>query len=342
LRTFYSTVKGSSPYIRFFFLTGIARFSKVSIFSDLNNLTDLTFHEDYHNLLGYTQEEIHKYFTPHLEVIAEKFKITMSELMAQVKNWYNGYSWNGNDRVYNPYSILRFLDAKSFRNFWFDSGTPNFLIKLLKNKMIYDISEMTVSVSETDNFDIDNLGLETLLFQTGYLTIKEADDFGRYVLVYPNKEVEDSMLKYILAAFAERANISATALNIAAGIQKNDFDFVFNSINTIFASIPYQIFDQHQEKYFHSILFLAFKLCGFYIQSEISVSTGRIDAVMIYSNRVYIFEFKLNESADSAIEQIKAKKYYAAYENQGKEIYLIGINFSGKKKEVEEWKSEKV
>ena len=233
LRTFYSTIKGSSLYIRFFFLTGIARFSKVSIFSELNNLTDLTFHDDYHNLLGYTQEEIQKYFTPHLEVIAEKLKITMPELLAQVKMWYNGYSWNGNDRVYNPYSILRFLDAKSFRNFWFDSGTPKFLIKLLKDKMIYDISEMTVSVSETDNFDIDNLGLETLLFQTGYLTIKEADDFGSYILTYPNKEVEHSMMQYILTAFAQKNNSLPLATSIAKGVKNNDFEQIIKGINSI-------------------------------------------------------------------------------------------------------------
>jgi hypothetical protein len=227
LRTFYGTVKGSSPYIRFFFLTGIARFSKVSIFSELNHLTDLTFDDNYHNLLGYTQEELGKYFTPHFEEIAEKFKISMPELMEQVKIWYNGYSWNGIDRVYNPFSILRFLDAKSFRNFWFDSGTPKFLIALMKGKLIYDISGITVSSEETENFDIDNLGLETLLFQTGYLTIKEIDMVGRWLLVYPNKEVEDSMLRYILAAFAGKSNSSAIALDIVIGVQKHNFDMVF-------------------------------------------------------------------------------------------------------------------
>jgi hypothetical protein len=261
----------------------------------------------------------------------------MPEILAQVKLWYNGYSWNGIDRVYNPYSILRFLDAKAFRNFWFDSGTPKFLIEMMKGKMIYDISGITVSSEATENFDIDNLGLETLLFQTGYLTIQEVDIVGRLLLSYPNKEVEDSMLRYILAAFAGYMNSSAIALEIVIGVQKHNFEQVFKAVNTLFASIPYQIFDQQQEKYFHSILFLSFKLCGFYVQSEISVSTGRIDAMMTYENRVYIFEFKLNGSAESALQQIEDKKYYAAYENQGKKIYLLGINFSGAKKEIEEW-----
>jgi len=342
LRSFYSVVKGSSAHIRFFFMTGISRFSKLSLFSDLNNLTDLTYFADFHNMCGYTQEELEANFAPHLQNVADYQSVSLQELLQQVKRWYNGYSWNGRDRVYNPYSILRFLDAKEFRNFWFDSGTPKFLIEILKGRMLYDVSNIQISMAEADNFDIDNLSLETLLFQTGYLTVKEIDEFSIYTLSYPNLEVEQSMLQYILAAYAHRHGSTATAINIARAIKKNDMAFLMEAVNALFSAIPYQLFDQHRERYFHAILFLAFKLCGFYIQSEISVATGRIDAVMHYENRLYIFEFKLNDTAESALQQIHEKGYYNAYRNQGKEIYLLGISFSAQSRTIAEWKMEQV
>jgi len=342
LRNFYGVVKGSSAHIRFFFLTGIARFAKVSLFSDLNNLTDLTFHKDFHNLLGYTQQELESYFALHLQAIAQEKQGSLDGVLEGIKEWYNGYSWNGKERVYNPYSILRFLDAREFRNFWFDSGTPRFLIELLKSKFIYDLADTIAEHAETDNFDIEQLGLISLLFQTGYLTIKNIDEFGSYVLSYPNREVEQSMLQYILTAYAQETQSISTAKNIIRAIQKNDFEFLQKSIDALFASIPYQLFDQNQEKYFHAILFLAFKLCGFHVQAEVSVATGRLDAVIIYRNGVYIFEFKLNDSAENAIKQIHQKMYYQSYQQTYKDIYLLGIGFSSRDKKIADFKVEKL
>ncbi len=341
LRTFYSVVKGNSEHIRFFFLTGIARFSKVSLFSDLNNLTDLANEKDYHNLLGYTQTELETYFQPHIHFIAEEQKITTEELLQKIKFWYNGFSWNGEDKLYNPYSILRFLSARVFDNFWFDSGTPKFLIVHLKAQMKYKIGKMTLLKTEAENFDIDNLSVETLLFQTGYLAVRGEDRTGRLILDYPNNEVELSMTQHILQSFAH-ATKSSMALDITIAVQNHDMELLIETINVLFAAIPYQLFDQHKEKYFHAILFLSFKLCGFFIESEVSVSTGRIDAVMKYENRVYIFEFKLNDTAENAIKQIHEKGYYKAYLQESKEIYLVGISFSSKTKEVEGWLLEKM
>jgi len=342
LRTFYGVVKGSSAHIRFFFLTGIARFSKVSLFSDLNNLTDLTFYDDFHNLLGYTQQELETYFSGHLEYITQKQDISKQELLEQIRSWYNGYSWNGKNRVYNPYSILRFLENKRFMNFWFDSGTPKFLIQLLKKEFVYDVSQTIAEHADTDNFDIDQLGIVSLLFQTGYLTIEKTDDLGSYVLDYPNREVKESMLQYILMGYAEHTQSVSLPKHFIRAVRDNNFELLEKTINQLFASVPYQLFDQHQEKYFHAILFLAFRLCGFYVQSEVSVSTGRIDAIMIYQNRVYIFEFKLNESADNALKQIHEKQYYKSYIGNYHEIYLLGISFSSKTKSVSEIKTEKL
>jgi hypothetical protein len=335
MRDFYAVVKGCSGFIRLFFVTGIARFAQVSIFSDLNNLTDLTNNKDYHNLLGYTQEELTQYFTPHLNFIAEEKNISLEELLAQIKDWYNGFSWNGKDRVYNPYSILRFLTEREFKNFWFASGTPKFLIELLKKEKVYDISGIEVDISETENIDIDNLGLVTLFFQTGYLTIQKQVKYNVLKLDYPNKEVEESMLKHILAEYSGSFREVALSYKIADAIENNSFKDLEAAFNTLFASIPYQIFNQQQESYFHTIIFLAFKLCGFFVQSEVNMSNGRADAVMFYDNRIYIFEFKLNDSAETAIQQIHDRGYYKQFLGQEKEIYLIGINFSGKTKSVE-------
>jgi hypothetical protein len=342
MRDFYSVVKGSSEFIRLFFVTGIARFSQVSIFSDLNNLTDLSGNKDYHNLLGYTQEELTQYFSPHLNFIAEEKNISLDELLAQVKEWYNGFSWNGKDRVYNPYSILLFLTEREFKNFWFASGTPKFLIELLKKEEVYDISGIEVDIAETENIDIDNLGLVTLFFQTGYLTVKEKSDDDMYTLVYPNKEVAESMQKQILANYSGKLSNVSVAKNMAKAVKNNDFLMLESSINTLFASIPHQIFDASQEKYFHAILFLAFKLCGYHIHCEVSTSQGRADAVMFFDKCIYIFEFKLNESAKVAVQQIHDRGYYKQFLGQNKEIYLIGINFSGATKSVEELLAQKL
>ncbi len=342
LRTFYSVLKGNSEHIRFFFMTGIARFSKVSLFSDLNNLNDITYNEEFHDLIGYTQDELESYFEENLNYIAQKNEISVNDLLIQIKEWYNGFSWDGIHTVYNPFSILRYLEEKNFRNFWFESGTPRFLIEKMKEIQVYDVSKTTIDSLAAENLNIDQVQLIPLLFQTGYLTIKKKDSIGRFVLDYPNKEVHQSMLKHILMAYSDSHQSVTHATNIIDAIHSNDLELLIREINILFASIPYQIFDSNQEKYFHAILFLSIKLCGFHIESEVSVSTGRIDAVMIYENKVYIFEFKLNDTADSALEQIREKKYVKKYENQGKEVILVGIGFSGKRKEVSDWKVELV
>jgi hypothetical protein len=338
----YAPVKGSSAHIRFFFMTGISRFSKVSLFSDLNNLTDLSLEDDYHNMLGYTQEELENYFEPHIRSVAEKQGKSTEALLSDIREWYNGYSWNGEDRVYNPYSILRFFQNGKFLNFWFESGTPKFLIELLKKSMVYDVSETAVFPAEADNFDIDQMNLETLLFQTGYLTIREMDRFGRYVLTYPNKEVEESMTKYILSAYTHKSGSSSVAVNIAAAVQDHDMPLLRETVNRLFASIPHQIFDSKKEKYFHAVMFTALKLCGFFVRAEVSVAGGRVDAVMEYENRVYIFEFKLDGSAEAALKQIREKGYYKSFLEKGKSVFLIGISFSGESREIEEWETEEL
>jgi hypothetical protein len=342
LRSFYGIIKGSSAHIRFFFLTGISRFIKVSIFSELNNLTDLSFHKAYHNICGYTKDELESYFHAHLQKAAVENNLSFEELLEQVKLWYNGYSWDGIQKVYNPFSILQFLDSQQFGNYWFESGTPKFLIQLLKPEFRYELKNTSVSMGTFNAYDITNLNIETLLFQTGYLTIKSKDDLGRFILDYPNKEVDESMQQYLLINYSESAVSPAIALNMVDAIRENNIDKLIDTVNTLFASIPAEIFIKNKESYFHSILHISFRLCGFHINSEVRQSKGRVDALLKYKSRVYLFEFKLDGSAESAIAQIKEKAYANAYLNQGLEIYLLGINFSSIDKEVAEWKVEKL
>jgi|GEM_PF-1047570 len=194
---------------------------------------------------------------------------------------------------------------------------------------------LKASMSLISNFDIDNLNPETLLFQTGYLTISEVDKYDRFVLNYPNKEVEQSMLQYLLADYAHNQRNVALSYEIITAIENNDMDYLCQTLNQLFAAIPYQIFQNHSEAYFHSIIFIALKLCGYYIESEVSVATGRIDAVLAYENRIYLFEFKLDQNASIALEQIQNKDYFKKYLHTGKGLYLVGINFSSVKKEIE-------
>jgi len=342
LKTFYSIIKGSSEHIRFFFLTGISRFSKVSIFSDLNNLTDLTFEPIYNNICGYTSEELYTYFDAHLELAAQQNKISMSEMKEKIKKWYNGYSWNGQERVYNPFSILRFFTSNAFRNYWFETGTPTFLIKLLRPDFRFNLENLQVSSAAFDNYNLENLEPITLLFQTGYLTIQNISRTELYTLVYPNQEVENSMLQYLLADYAK--NIEKVSLYdaIIQSVEKHKLDLLIQSVNSLFSAIPSQIFIANKEAYYHSILYTCLKLASFYIDAEVNQAAGRLDAVLFYENRVYIFEFKLDESAEKALAQIHEKSYYLPYEHQGKEIYLVGINFSSEAKKVENWLVEKL
>ncbi len=194
LKNFYSVIKDSDPHLRLVFITGVSKFSKVSIFSDLNNLEDLTL-SDYltAGMMGYTQEELEYYFKDYIPPTAEALNFSEEELLLKVKEWYNGYSWDGKNFVYNPFSILNFFKKRAFHNFWFHTATPSFLIKLLKEKPYYQFDNLEVGEAAFESFELDNIDVVALLFQTGYLTIKSVDEFHIYTLGYPNREVRQSM-----------------------------------------------------------------------------------------------------------------------------------------------------
>ncbi len=328
LKNFYGTLKDSDKYIRFVFITGVSKFSKVSIFSDLNHLEDLTINPLSATLVGYTQSELEKYFGQEIKQMAEKEGLSYAEMLEKIRLWYNGYSWQG-EKVYNPFSILRFVKSADFMNFWFETGSPNFLIQILNRDFDYNFEDIEADDRILGSFQLENLNPITLLFQTGYLTIKEK--IGRdYVLTYPNKEVKYSLLENLLGDYTQLPNLSATAKRVHKAFETQNWEMLKEQINILFSKIPNQIFDAHQEKYYHAIIFMIFQLLDYQIQAEVSTSKGRIDVVVSTTKNIFIVEFKLNESAEKAILQIREKEYYKPYLEKERNIILVGISLENK------------
>ena len=341
LKSFFSVLKDADPHLRFVLLTGVSKFSRVSIFSELNNLTDLTIYSDYATLLGYTQEELEHYFADRIDQLAPDFGGRQT-LLAQIKQWYNGYSWDAKHYVYNPYSILSFFAKKEFANFWFETGTPTFLVKLLNRQQKYDLENQQASPLVFSSFEIERIQPLALLFQTGYVTIKAVDRNRIYTLSYPNYEVRDSLLQYLLAEYSHQfpSDTSLLALQMKQALDQEDVAAFVQALNALFASIPYQIFIADKEAYYHSVTFLALSLVGSFIQVEVSQAKGRPDAVVHLEQVIYVLEFKLDESAEAALAQIQEKGYAQPYLTQGKTVRAVGFNFSAELKAVDQWLEE--
>ncbi len=336
LKQFYSVIKSLDAHLHFFFLTGVSKFSKVSIFSDLNHLNDITMHIQFSKLVGYTQEELENYFPKEIEQLANIEQVSIQEMYQKIKVWYNGYRWNNrSETVYNPFSILNLMSHQNFSNFWFETGTPTFLVKLLKEKQLYKLENLTVKVEALRTYEIENLAVYALMFQTGYLTIARQPHHFIYELKYPNLEVKQSFEHHLLTSYANQHHAGGLCYQIAEAFQKNELETVEYYFKNLLAEIPYPIFDAKQEKYYQAIFYLALKLIGVYIEAEVHTNIGRMDAVIQNENTIYIIEFKVNQSAEVAIQQIHDRKYYEKYQNSGKKIALIGMNCYDKT--VKEW-----
>ncbi|MFN8577999.1 MAG: AAA family ATPase [Candidatus Sericytochromatia bacterium] len=346
LKSFYETIKSCDEYIKFCFLTGVSKFSKVSVFSSLNNLKDITLDKKYSTMLGYTQEELKLYFKDRINELSQELEVSYQEAKDILKLWYNGYSWDAKNFVYNPFSILNVLDDKKINNYWFKSGTPTLLIKLIQEKEINveSLHNFVASDALLDSFEIDNIRFESLLFQTGYLTIKEIKNpkspHRKYILDYPNMEVEDSLLTSILVGITSYRNDQIVIDDLTEKIQENDLSGFFDIFKyRVFAEIPNEIFISDKEKYYHTIIYLVLTLIGVRINVEVSTNIGRIDAVIETNNNFYIFEFKMN-SATKAIKQIEEKKYYEKYLLKNKPVYIVGVSFDSEIRNIKDWKAD--
>jgi hypothetical protein len=342
LKNFYSAVKAADEYLKFVFLTGVSKFSKVSVFSGLNNLTDITLDDRYAVIAGYTQAELEFYFQDHLKMLPQSISLSM------IKDWYNGYSWDGQQFVYNPYSILNLFDQLKVENYWFTSGTPTFLMDIIRENRsnIMDFEEITVSREIFDNFDVEHIETESILFQTGYLTIKkifQKDGMKRYILSYPNQEVKHSFVNYLMNYFSGQSFFAMTTFrdNISDLLNKGNIEETIEKFKNLYASIPYDLSKSMGEGYYQTIFYLTLKLFGTSIQCEIETNQGRIDAVIETKNHIYITEFKLGKAAD-AMNQIRQKKYYENYRLLNKPIFLVGIGFSKQSRNIADYQIEKL
>jgi len=344
LKNFYSVIKDSDNYIRFFFITGVSKFSHVSIFSDLNNLSDITLNRQYSTMLGYTQEELQHYFKEYISKLSEIYKGVFDDVLTQIKKNYNGYSWDGENFVYNPFSVLNLFFNYAFRDYWFATGTPTFLMKMIKENRftIFDIENKTVFENELEKYEITNISLIPLLFQTGYLTIKEADPKeGTLLLDFPNQEVERSFTIHLLSELnnVKLDSTSTLLVDIVRAFKSNRIDKFIEHINILFKGISYTLVDQ-KEKYFHSLFYMIIRLLGFTIASEVLTIDGRIDAVVFTDDFIHIIEFKVGQDAKTALNQIKEKQYALKYTDDKREKVLLGINFDTEKKRVDDWVAE--
>ncbi len=332
LRSFYGILKSQSHQIRFLLLTGVSKFSKVSIFSELNHLKDLTMHSDFATLLGYTQAELEKSF---------EGCISGPDQLSQIKNWYNGYRFSeAPEKVYNPFSTLNYFQDNVFRNYWFESGTPSFLPELLKAKN-YDVESLEDREITSDSFssyDIDDLNPLALLFQAGYLTIaKHNPEENTYMLGYPNYEVEQSFIKQLLKTFGSQAitDVDQATIWLRRNLTGGDMEAFFTQLQSFYAGIPYDIHIK-AEKYYQTIFYLIFKLLGVQVRAEERTHVGRADAIIELKDRIYIFEFKLDQPIDAAVAQLKAKNYGQKY--TGKPVTQAAISFSTALRNIEAWK----
>ena len=343
LKTLYSGVKDQDKYLRFFFITGVSKFSKVSMFSDLNHLTDITLHGDFALLTGYTEEEIRTYYGEYLEAAAERLKLSQAVLFEKIKEWYNGYSWDGEHFVCNPYSVLSFFYEKAFKNYWFETGTPEFLISRLKatgQRLHRSVSKL-VDESAFNKYDIDHLNTTAILFQTGYLTIKEADyTENRYRLDFPNREVRDAFLHFAAEQYTDS---SSDEMEHITDVLRNAFEHkeiqaTFTVLQALFSSIAVRQLDKVKsyEGFYHSIIYIVLKILGVRIQCEVQSNFGSTDAVIQTERYIYIVEFKVG-SARSAIDQIRARRYYGPYLADTREVLLVGFGLNTGKRNLEEF-----
>ena len=330
LRGLYSTIKSSDAYIKFTFLTGVSKFSKVSLFSGLNNLTDITIDPQYSTLCGYTEEDLDTVFAPELPGLDRE----------EIRDWYNGYSWLGQEKVYNPFDILLLFRNRNFKAYWFETGTPTFLIETLLSRGVGTLALDNILGSDEllSTFDVDHIATEALLFQTGYLTIIQTEPRGSrtyYRLGYPNQEVRqslnESLLNHLTGSPAQQAEHSARLYDL---LLVNDFAGLESLFKAFFASIPYQWHTNNEianyEGYYASVFYSYFASVGFDIVVEDSGSDGRLDMAVRFNDTVYLFEFKVVELAPegAAMAQLQAKGYADKYRDLGEPIHLIAVAFS--------------
>jgi hypothetical protein len=328
LKDFYSAIKDNDAYIKFAFLTGVSKFSKVSIFSGLNNIRDITLTPKYSAICGYTDEDVDSVFKDQLEGLNRQ----------EIRHWYNGYNWLGTS-VYNPFDLLLLFENRKYQNYWFETGTPTFLVKFILDRQIYlpDLSRLSADEEVMSSVDIDDIPVEAILFQSGYLTIDEEINLGGnyfYKLRYPNNEVFKSLNGSLLKGLLNQQSNSNVRSDLYCFLAKNDMNGLQKTCHAFFASIPSDWYRNNKitqyEGYYASVFYSYFAALGLDIRVEDSTNHGRIDMTVLLGDYIYIFEFKVVELVPDgrALQQIKDRGYADKYKNSGKALYMVGVEFS--------------
>ena len=339
LKNFYSIIKGADEFLKFVFITGVSKFSKVSLFSGLNNINDITLDEKYSTICGYTQNDVETVFAEHLQ----------GQDFAKIKEWYNGYKFLG-EGVYNPFDILLFIDKNfRFHNYWFATATPTFLLKLIEknNYFLPNLENIVKDEMMLSSFDVDYIELETLMWQTGYLTIDKTEnvfDNIEYHLAIPNMEVRKSLLGSVADFMSKIQNSTRKTNDILRALHDGDFTSFEKTFKSLFASIPYNLFTNNKmyeyEGYYVSVFYSYLKALGVELVGEDVTNKGRIDLTLKLPNFIYIIEFKVDGT--SALEQIKEKNYHEKYLADGREIFLVGVAFDTKMRNISQMEFIKV
>ena len=353
LKAFYGALKSEDGHIKFALLTGVTKFGKVSVFSDLNNLMDLSRDLRYFDICGISEEELLRDFSDDIQELAAANGQTFEQTCERLKEDYDGYHFcPDSPGMYNPFSILNTFAKKTYGSYWFETGTPTYLVELLK-KSDYDLEEM--SHVETDADILDSIFTDDnpipVIYQSGYLTIKGYDkEFGIYELGFPNREVEEGFMKFLLPEVEEGfmkfllpyySSVSKTSSpfeikKFVQDVKRGDIDGFMERLQSFLADCPYEL-AKDVELHYQNVLFIVFRLAGLYTKVEYHTSRGRIDLVLQTDSYVYVMEFKLDGTAEQALQQIEEKQYALPFAKDSRKVYTIGVNFSSETRNIDKW-----
>lgn len=341
LKPFYGALKTMDGDIKFALLTGVTKFGKVSVFSDLNNLNDISMDKQYVSLCGMTEEEIHRYFEDDLRRLATAQDMTYEETCTRLKEAYDGYHFRQNSEgIYNPFSVLNTFAKQEFGSYWFETGTPTYLVELLKQNH-YNLEQM--SHEETNSEVLNSIYADEspipVIYQSGYLTIKDYDPrFENYILGFPNREVEEGFIKFLMPFYTNVNKVESPfeIQQFTREIESGQPDAFLRRLQSFFADTPYELI-RDLEVHYQNVLFIVFRLVGFYVKAEYHTFEGRVDLVLQTDRYIYVMEFKLEGSAEEALQQIEAKHYARPFEADSRQLFKIGINFDNNTRNIERW-----
>ena len=342
LKAFYGVLKSADADLRFTMLTGVTKFGKVSVFSDLNNLEDISMNKQFYSICGISEEELHDCFDEEIGELAQHNSMSKEETYAELRSNYDGYHFAPNTPgIYNPFSILLTLKNRSFGSYWFATGTPTYLVELLKksNFHLEDLSNVEVDADSLDSIHRADINPVPVLFQSGYLTLKDYDEeFGVYKLDYPNEEVRQGFVKFLLPyyTYCQTSAQKTIVRDFVLSLRGGNADKFMKLMQSLLADTPYELI-RELENHYQNVMYIITKLMGFYVQAEYRTSRGRIDLLIGTDKYIYIIELKFEGSAEEALNQIQTKDYALPFATDGREIIRIGANVSRETRNIEEW-----